>query len=214
MKKRDRFFLSVIIAISLLLIASALCIVLANRMSANTASIVGGVLSAVATALLGIIAFWQNKKYKELSDELNERAFLPELYKAETIGEKLQGEVRAAYNHLVFSVDPKDELVDVDCGNFLVLKPPILDITVKSISYKGKTMTLYGDRRSLLSENAAFNLLLKIPVKYQNEGGTFEIILMYENIYRTRYEKTLKFNLSPGASMATGWIFIPSRRIG
>lgn len=39
---------------------------------------ISGLWSALATVVLGGIAFWQNKRYKELSDELNDRQDAPE----------------------------------------------------------------------------------------------------------------------------------------
>lgn len=42
--------------------------------------IVIGAVSAFATIALGVIAIWQNKRYKELSDEMNDRTVMPQFY--------------------------------------------------------------------------------------------------------------------------------------
>jgi len=77
-KKQKGFFVCItIIAIIGLISLSIILVCVSNCkwMTANLASILSGVLSAIATTILGAVAVWQNIEYRKLSDELDKRTF-------------------------------------------------------------------------------------------------------------------------------------------
>jgi len=70
----------VLYTIVFILVCIAISIYIAEKIGTNTASIVGGALSAIATVFLGLIAFWQNTRYKEMADEANDVQVRPEFF--------------------------------------------------------------------------------------------------------------------------------------
>lgn len=77
-KKASPSFTKIAISSIILLAIASLAMVRVSNcswMSPNLASILGGVLSAVATTILGAIAIWQNIEYRKLNDILEKRTF-------------------------------------------------------------------------------------------------------------------------------------------
>ncbi len=197
----------------LLILASLLCIACSECFTANRASIIGGVLSAVATGLLGGIAFWQNKRYKELSDELNERAYMPEIYKADTLDEQLDSIGKSRYSHFFFIAQGDGEsMVGIDCGHFMVINSPILNVSVKNIVCSDKSMSLEGKTFSIYGHDLGFSVSVKIPLDFTKYGTEFKITFSYENMYGTQYEKAAFFTLNEGATVAMKWKMDRARR--
>lgn len=104
-------------------------------MDTNVASIIGGILSVIATTVLGVIALWQNKRYKELSDEkdskLEQLTLTPEcrLLSASTVSSNIKNSnIQIAIPNSVFA--GKDLNL-----SFVTLNLPMIDITVQRISY-------------------------------------------------------------------------------
>lgn len=81
-KKFNKFLMFATISICILGIISIVILLCANCtwMTSNLASILGGVLSAVATVLLGIVAIWQNIEYKHQSDIAEKRLFKVQVF--------------------------------------------------------------------------------------------------------------------------------------
>lgn len=74
---KNSFNRIIIFGLISLAVLTVLCICLACRMDTNTATMISGGLSAFATAILGIIAVLQNKKYKEYADEIDTNRLIP-----------------------------------------------------------------------------------------------------------------------------------------
>ena len=76
-KKPDKFIVFAIISIIALGVISLLSVLFADCrwVTANMASVWGGILSAIATVLLGLIAVWQNIEYKKQNDITEKRIF-------------------------------------------------------------------------------------------------------------------------------------------
>ena len=80
--KNGGFKTFAIISISILAVFSIIGISCANCswMTANLASLWGGVLSAAATIFLGIIALWQNIEYKRQGDITQDKLFKAQVF--------------------------------------------------------------------------------------------------------------------------------------
>lgn len=80
--KNGGFKAFAIISISVLVILSIIGISCANCswMTANLASLWGGVLSAAATIFLGVIALWQNIEYKRQGDIAQDKLFKAQVF--------------------------------------------------------------------------------------------------------------------------------------
>lgn len=77
-KKQNSPFINIMIVSIIFLALFSIGLALLSNctwMTPNLASILSGVLSAVATTILGAIAVWQNIEYQKLSDKLDKRTF-------------------------------------------------------------------------------------------------------------------------------------------
>lgn len=204
-KENDRSTCFVVCAIILLVLASVACLACANCMSSNFASIMGGVLSVAATTLLGVIAVWQNRKYKELSDEKSKQAeelmFTPECRLFDVC------------NNSQFSVRKQIAIVEKGYSQnyylqFFTLNLTMIDITVEEIAYCEKandnhkalfshnkigfsipSFTMFGDCNN-------FEIEINIPTDFLSVDTICRVTLEYKNIYDSVVHKTVEFERS------------------
>lgn len=210
---KNKFTCILIVALLFLVGISIACYVRANHFSANEASIVGGVLSAVATGLLGVVAFWQNKRYKELADEFNERAYMPELYKVNTVGETLHAMSKSAYNSFFYiATEIEETATTIDCGQFMVMNSPILNIGVESLMCAGKSLLFLEQQHSLYATDAAFSLFLKIAPDFVKHQVPIKVTFHYRNMYGAQYTKIATFTLKEGTNIASNWKLLKAKR--
>ena len=192
-----------IVAIIVLSIVSAFCIFFASQMDTNVASIIGGILSVIATTVLGVIALWQNKRYKELSDEkdskLEQLTLTPEcrLLSASTVSSNIKNSnIQIAIPNSVFA--GKDLNL-----SFVTLNLPMIDITVQRISYSyydksnskkhdtfQHNQLLFNCPRFTTLENySGFTIQTTIPPECDLSEVVCDIVLEYKNIYDITFEK-------------------------
>ncbi len=207
--KNDHYSFFVIISIVIVFVVTVICCIIADELTPNRASIIGGALSAIATVFLGLIAFWQSKKYKELSDEFNDKIYMPELFKADTLGEKLNGLGKAVYNSFTYNANMSNicntETVKIDCGIFMVLKAPIIDVCVENISYKNNNLHFIDEKRSIYTPDTAFHLFIIAPADFVKNDTSFSIVFKYKNIFDIEYEKRASFTLNDEKTYASNW---------
>lgn len=205
-KKTDKSTCFVVCAIILLVLCSAACLIWANCMSSNAASIAGGVLSVAATTLLGVIAVWQNRKYKELADEKSRQAeelmFTPECRLFDVC------------NNSQFSVHKQIAIVEEGRSqnyylHFFSLNHTMIDITVEEISYWEKAnnrhILRYPHNKILFSnihftmfgEHNDFEININIPAEFLGVDIICRVTLEYKNIYDSVVHKTVEFERSP-----------------
>ena len=197
--KNKKYVVVAVIAITVLIIIFVICIFLA----CDRASIIVDILSVIATTVLGVIALWQNKRYKELSDEkdskIEQLTLTPECrllsVRTESSNEK---------NSSIQMAIPKA----VSTGNdlylsFATLNLPMIDITVQKISY------LYYDKSNIkkhdtfqhnqllfnysrftkLENYSVFTIQTTLPPECDLHEVVCDIVLEYKNIYDMTFEK-------------------------
>lgn len=211
-KNGSFLFVLILFAILLLVIVSVVWINQVNEMTSNEASLRGGLLGAYATILLGLIAFYQNKRYKELADEMNDRTYMPEIYKPSSITESFESAVKDSKNIVRFGVDSKEETKQLDCSSFGVLNSPIIDLSVKSVSNSKKTLQLVGRKMSLYNKDVGFCVFLMLPLDFIEPNYEYFVTFEYENIYGTKYEKGASFTLN-GYGNPANWKLERARRV-
>lgn len=167
----------------------------------------GGLLSALSTVLLGTIAVLQNKKYKQLSDEANKRTeqmmFTPEFHVQMIHNQSYASEIPE------IGYTPNDAIqyhkTSIVCA---VLNLPMVNIKVKKIdfsannkivkSYKEKELDVGSlDGISIVIPNTSFSLRIGIPLEYFNEKYECRILLQYQNIYQSNIEKEIVIKKLP-----------------
>lgn len=200
-KENDKSTGFVVCAIILLALGSIACLIFANCMSSNTASIMGGVLSVAATTLLGMIAVWQNKKYKELADEKSRQAeelmFTPECWFWEVSSRS------------GFAVQRQKALTDITGENyflhFLTLNLTLIGISVSEMILREKenrknTSTLrfkgieYSPSNFPMQQGCNdFEVEITIPDEFLSVNTICRVTLEYKNIYDSVVHKTVEF---------------------
>ena len=169
----------------------------------NCVTIISGLWSAVATAVLGGIAYWQNKRYKSLSDEYNDLAFMPEIYICTAFDDRISGMRKSLFTNVNGGLE---EGIKSCCCTPVMLwfvKGPIINLKVKEIKHSKKTYPCYVSKigtASFRDETIPFNLILFIPEETISADNLYSAILEYENIYGTRYQKELTFTVYSGST--------------
>lgn len=200
-KENDRSTSFVVCAIILLVLASVACLACANCMSSNFASIMGGVLSVAATTLLGVIAVWQNRKYKELSDEKSKQAeelmFTPECWL-----EKISSQEGFAIQRQKVLTDIAGEKCFL---HFLTLNLTLIGISVSEMILREKensknTSTLrfkgieYSPSNFPVQQGCNdFEVEITIPDEFLSVNTICRVTLEYKNIYDSVVHKTVEF---------------------
>ena len=189
---KHKWAVCISILIGILILISVLCIVFANKMSSNTSSVVGGVLSVVATTILGMIAFWQNKRYKELSDskdsKIEQLTITPEC-RLLSVSQQKEG-------HTYQIVCP----ATIDSGqqyylSFASLNLPMIDVTVYEIKYYSKNDNTKKDifqhsqllfnhyNFTVLQNYLDFTIQITVPSAYKSIDVICEIVrFLYKGI--------------------------------
>lgn len=195
-----------------LIIITAVSLAYADCFSSEQASILGGALSVLATTILGVVAMWQNREYKKLSDEMTDRMLMPELFRPQSINERLGILVPSAQNSMTYNVEGITDTTELDCGAFMIIKAPIINFRVESIKNVNDIFVFRKHSHSIFSDNSGFSLKLNVPRKWVESGGSFEMLFSYENIYGMRYEKSASFSLGQGSSNPKKWKLKQARR--
>lgn len=200
-----------IIKIILLVIGSAtLCmlVILSLRYSfcaganSNVVSMFSGFWSAGATAILGFIAVWQNRRYKKLSDESTQRmeqiTIIPECYLLDITTNKPNDSVKCK---IMF---PDNEDGRQYYLYLTTLNLPMINITITKINFydekSNKLLASYTDNFltnfsnfTILENHAPFLLNILIPKRFDNKDITCEVTIQYGNIYGNKIIKLISF---------------------
>ena len=191
----------------IVLIAGIILTIFSPCFDTNIASMLGGLLSALSTVLLGTIAILQNKKYKQLSDESNKRTeqmmFTPEFH-VQMIHDQ-------SYDHEISEIiyTPNDATyahkTSIVCA---VLNLPMINIKVKKIDFlaNNDTVKSYEEKElltnivngiSIVIPNTSFSLRIGIPSEYFNEKYECRVQLQYQKIYQSKIGKEIVIKKLP-----------------
>lgn len=161
----------------------------------NCVTVISGLWSAAATAVLGGIAYWQNKKYKQLADQQNDVAFMPDL----CISTALMDKAFDFASAWVYSVQGCiNDIKTILCNpiKLWLLKGPIINLKVTKICHENECWECSkNSEMSFANESKPIYLFLYIPEKYALEGNRFVAALEYENVYGTKYKKEIVFTV-------------------
>lgn len=194
-KKHINFENGVISIIVLMIVCIIFSICFSDRMGQSTSSIIGGVLSAIATVFLGLIAIWQNTRYKKMADETNDVHIRPEFF---VVYCSPNGE--AYYNLPTLTIFPRrwhgDTREEILCF-CKVLNYPISRMKPTKLIYSINNQTtdayLEFDAQSeenlIIEKDGIFRIILK---KYVQLCDVY-IEIEFENIYGNKYTKIIEF---------------------
>lgn len=164
----------------------------------NCVTMLAGLWSAVATAVLGGVAYWQNKKYKQLADQQNDLAFMPDLYISTALTDAVSG---SAFSSLSKVRGIIDGIETCTCAPIKLwfLKGPIINLKVTEIQH-GEESWVCTERAGMTfrDESVPFPLVVDIPTNFDQRDNLFVAVLKYENIYGTIYQKEIRFTVEAG----------------
>ena len=163
-------------------------------MNPNLATLISGIWSALATVTLGLIALWQNKRYKEYTDRYNDLQYMPEFYKAD-LNELLSasGKLKSPFEVKVATGEAYAALrITVMAYN-----PPILNLNIYKLIVDER---LIGDQPigkavEIHPSFPAVPMNLYVPKSTVEDKKEHRAVAVfrYENLYGTVYSKTVEF---------------------
>lgn len=196
----------VIIVSVLVLVAGIVLSFFAPCMDNNVVAMIGGLLSASATVFLGIVAFSQNRKYRDLSIEANERTerlmFTPEFHVQMIRNQSYASEmpeIIVAPNH-----SGPNFQTSVVC---VALNLPLVNIQIKQIGFvtdnttcvfEKQNILLMAGKTSIVIPNTSFSIGVSFPRELFKGKCECHLLITYENIYQSCFEKELVLQRKDG----------------
>jgi len=191
------------------------------REHGNWITVLSGFWSAAATIFLGGIAIWQSRLYKKENDKLLDTLYMPEIYKIpDTVYIGSVPLVQAPVLHV--QPDSKDvvQTINIDCGCFCAIKPPIFNIEpYGSLSMSNVSVLKSEEAREKYQDQKVFCVPMKIKPTtkrislYTNSDSVFFKIRLsvqkiwgddteyncllrvcFTNISKTQYIQALSFS--------------------
>ena len=204
-----------------IVIASVAAVVLAvgsllydYHIHGDCVTVISGLWSAVATAAIGGIAYWQNKRYKQLADEANDAMHMPEIYRSTSYADEYNKVFEKYRAHVKGYVDKNSGNKWSQIIHLFFVRGPILNLHVKSIESNSNVLPCIGSETiSMRDETTPFNLSFEVPTEWQIKDNVITLILRYENIYGIQYEKQLKISLYPEDLSVDNISFEKARRV-
>ena len=164
------------------------------RMSSKVATLISGIWSALATVTLGLIALWQNKRYKEYTDRYNDLQYMPEFYRAST------SESITEVDKFKFLLRAKVETKEVCAAlpiTIMAYKPPILRLNIIELTIDGKLVGKQPVEKAvdIHPGKPALTLAIYVPKLTVDDKKEHRAVAVfrYENLYGTVYSKTVEF---------------------
>ena len=198
-----------VIITGMLLLLSVLCIVLNGFLSPNMASIAGGVLGALATCALGLLAFWQNKQYKQLADEKNAQMeqllFTPECILLKVLRHNSAYQSAPLLNVIISDTDSPAYCVMV----IRTTSQPVIHLLINEVTFRGDndlckmrkiprgSFAAETHEIEYLEHNSEFRVGIMMPSEYKENPTVCDVTLQYDSIYNIRYHKTMSFRYIP-----------------
>ena len=182
-----------IVAVVAIIIMAVYCCINAKSWNPNLVSMVSGLWSAVATFVVGIIAYWQSKRYKELSDKLDDRQNAPEFYVPTPASRSdLEKMMKGTFNLLVAKGEHENGLATKQYFRFASLDKPILWLVPTKINVDGEEEILCVDEDEgidVYNSHELFDIDLKNCCPRSDGNHQVKLYLKYENIYGVSYMK-------------------------
>lgn len=191
----------IISSVSLIVIILAVLSLLYDyHKNGNCVTMIAGLWSALATLAVGVIAYWQNKRYKQLADQQNDLAFMPDLYTSSALSDVISASTSSWPSKVRGSIDGI-RVIKCNPIKLWILKGPIINLKVVEIWHGQKHWACCENGElSYRDESKPFNLVLDIPAELDKKSNSFTAILQYENIYGTRYQKNIDFTIEAGST--------------
>lgn len=191
-----------IIIIIILLSLAVFCCINAGEWNSNLVSMISGLWSAVATVILGAIAVWQNKRYKQLSDEMQDAMNAPEFY-IPTPANDIEKFSKLSFNVITGKGNAPCGLSTgtghENAFTFSSIDKPIINLKPVFIMIDQKKEVISVQNNTGIDVFCSRDLFsIKISNCKAVTDGEHEmkVCINYENIYGTKYQKIYTTRIS------------------
>ncbi len=216
MKKTTKIITLLITAISIgfIIYFAILCFKYNYLIENNYLIMLSSLWGFCATFFIGVIAFWQNKKYKQLSDEINDLALKPEIGLLDEKDTKdIEEDGFFGYKNQISGNITTKGIYDFLYGQILLpvimSNLPIQNIEIQSVSLDNKVLAVTGTNcQSFYIPYTKFYISLFIDPDTP-PGSVFTITLSYQNSCNWQYQKDIKLTWL-GNGVADNIIFKPA----
>lgn len=183
------------IAITITVILAIKTVLYDIQTNGNAVTSLSGIWSAFATIVLGGIAYWQNKRYKQLADEANDMAFMPELYIPTALMDTISSQKQGIFNKITANFSKTIPSMRFTI-HLQAIRTPMINLKVDSFTCENKEYQ-YSEKTELtLSEKSSnIDVVFSVPQECCNPGKQGSVKLYYENIYGTKYCKSIEFTI-------------------
>lgn len=167
----------------------------------NVATMTSGVLSALATVLLGGIALWQTYRYKRAQDVFIDLYTMPEFYKPNTLASIVSASSSAIQTKLnCIFYKSGSNIMEFNLDSFIGIRGPLLNLRPSKLVIDRKDaleVSLPCSEINLFETSGnGFMILGKVPFSIEMRYHDYELVLSYSNISNICYRKTISFRLS------------------
>lgn len=167
------------------------------QVNGNCSTALSGLWSAAATLGIGLIAFWQNKRYKKLADEANDLAFKPEIYIPDSVIDQNRA-INGCFFSTMKAVIPSVECVTLHKIVFQGIRLPIIQLMVIGIECNNIYFGCNSEARTITDNSPYFGICFDIPKSILIEKTSCIAEVQYKNIYGTVYKKKICFTAYSG----------------
>lgn len=179
--------------IIVLLSLAVLCCIKASSWESNTVSMISGLWSAVATFVVGVIAFWQTKKYKEQADHFEDLMNAPEFYLPSFLAEFPHG-MKTGYNRIMVRGEAESGVHGKNAFKLMSYDKPIIHLKPIKVRIDEVIEPITISPQSGIDINYphdAFTIGISGFKEMKDGLHDIEMIITFENMYGTKYKKKL-----------------------
>lgn len=162
----------------------------------NCATAISGLWSAAATLGIGLIAYWQNQRYKKLADEANDLAFKPEIFIPDAILDQRKAMSGSMFNTIEAKI-PDKECISMNRIFFQGIRLPIIQLSVLRVVIDDKHYGYNSKSLTITDNSPYFSIGFDIPEEFHKNKIKCMAELMYKNIYGNFYSKKVFFTVNP-----------------
>lgn len=185
-----KYWKAILIIVVLLFIA-VYCCINARNWEPNTVSMISGLWSAVATFMVGVIAYWQTKKYKEQADRIEDRMNAPEFYLPSFLGEYEHG-IKTGGNNITVCGESDRGLQGKRTFKFMSYDKPIIQLKPIEVRIDEEVEQITIKPESGIDINYPHDAFFIGLCDFKNRANglhEIEITMAFQNIYGAQYQK-------------------------
>lgn len=213
MKKKTKAFLWIVVVIVFIV---TVVYSIFEKDNSNLFTIISGWISGIATIALGLIAVFQNKYYKKVQDDLEN--------KVDVIVEKIIDSSDTIETNFMYRLcDSKDTEC---CAHYLhirafnYLENPIFNIEIKKMICPDQQVVKYDNNqpinndqygRSVLTKNNLINISVPLPMNYKE--GKYKLYFYMENMNGQKFKKEVSISMANNRTPNKCYNLIQNRSI-